>query len=269
MAAAADALGLRDSVRAGFLDGQLAVFLACNPPVSAWEHWWNSYPEVSAMLATGYLAAATVVQDQLRPNYPNLVRRPFDALDAGLPAGVFGPNHDQVVAIIEAVSGLNDDQADRIEAVWAREPKGDLASFGYPWPLRPDLGRDGWMPPDKGRRHHAWIELMLLAGKQEMAARRFEWATNSAWMRLARLPGSRERALSLHGAIKAAVAAAMFADLAPAELVAELDEAWRSRDHAVEPSSWWEREEEGIASRGARPARRQCGRWPFRPRQPS
>lgn len=220
------------------------------------------------MFATGYLAAATVVQDQLLPSDLNLVRRPFDALDHGLPAGVFGPNHDEVVAIIETVSGLSDDQADGITAVWAREPTGDLASFGYPWALRPELGRDGWMPPDKGRRHHAWIELLLLAGREQMAARRFEWATNSAWMRLARSSRSRERALWLTGAIKAAVAAPMFADLAPAELVAELDEAWRSRDHTVKPSLWWEHEGERAAAREARRARRQRGPyWLFRARR--
>ena len=257
--AAAEVLGLHDSVRAAFLDGQLAVLLACNPPYPAWEYWWNSYPEVAATFATGYLAAATVVQDQLLPSDLDLVRRPFDALDHGLPAGVFGPNHDAAVAIIEAVSGLQTTQADRVAAVWARKPDGDLTNFGFPSALRPELGRDGWMPERKGRRHHAWIELMLLAGKKEMKARRFEWATNSAWMRLPRLPGSRELALSLHGAIEAAVAAAVFADLAPAELLAELDEAWRSRDHAVEPSLWWERKGERAAARAARRARFQRG----------
>jgi hypothetical protein len=258
---AADTPELRESVRAAFLDGELAALLACNPVMFELEHWWHSYPH--EMEVAGYVAAATVVQDRLTPSELDLVRCPFEALDGGFPAGVFGPNHDLVMAVIEAVSRIDHDQAGRIIDAWTRKPAGDLTRFGYPGPLHSELGRDGWMPERKGRRHHAWIELMLLTGPREMAARRFEWAVRSAPTSRARLGNNHEREALFEGAIKAAVAAAMFADLAPARLIAELDEAWRSRDHAVAPSGWWEREGRHRAALAVESAPRRIARRRF------
>jgi hypothetical protein len=229
----------RDAIRTAFLDGQMSVLMACDPKVLALEHWWNFYPEVSAMSAVAYLAAATVVEDRLAPEALAIARRPFDALDHGLPGGLFGPNHDAVVAIVEAVSDLTREQARRIEREWSLEPTGDLANFGFPGPLDEGRGAEGWMPRWKGRRHHAWIELLQRVGPATMAERRFAWATTSARSRI-RAAGEPRPTPELRGAIEAAVAATLFEDLVHAALVEELTQPWRSRDADIAPSSWWE-----------------------------
>jgi hypothetical protein len=235
------------SVRAAFLDGQRAVFLACNPVMGALEHWWTNYPEVSAMDAAGFLAAAEVVADTIEPDALALARRPFVALDEGLPAGLFGPRHDDVAAIIDAAAWLTEAQVGRIVRAWARPPTGDLRSFGYSGPRYRERGIDGWMPPDKGRRHHAWIRLRTEVDPQVGRDRRLAWATLSAKIRAGHSPGANAHWLNgpkgdagilLTGAVEAAVAASLLADRVPADLVAELTEAWRSLDGDLEPSTW-------------------------------
>lgn len=224
---AAVATGRRDAVTVAFLDGQHAVLAACAPVAGALEHWWNNYPEVPAMEAAGYLAAATAVADALEPAALAAARAPFNALRDGLPTGVFGPRHGEVVAILEAVSGLNRDQADRIVASWAApEPRGDLEDFGYPGPAHPERGLDGWMPMKKGRHHLAWIELMTAADRGVRDARNFDWARVSTWMRT-RVDGQPPRSPLLKGAIEGALAATLLADLVPQMLADGLTAAWR------------------------------------------
>jgi len=232
--AAAIQSGRTEAVRAAFLDGQISVVAACNPVMGALEHWWNRYPEVPAMGAAAYLAAAMVVEDHLDAAVFTIARQPFDALERGFPQGLFGPNHDLVTAIIDAASALAPEQGHRIEQAWRRAPSGDTACFGYPGPLHRGRGIDGWLPKRKGRRHHAWITLMIAVPDSIRSERKLGWAQHSA------RPPASIHTPEVSAAVKAAVTASLLSDLVAQDLTEELTEAWRSKDGPVAPSLWWE-----------------------------
>lgn len=216
--------------RRAFLDGQAAIFWACNPVMGALEHWWNSFPEVVAMESAGYAAAALTVADVIDASALHIALWPWRSLRSGQPrADAFGPASHEVLSIIEESAHLTVAQADRIVTAWAEPERARViawrAGASSDWP--PPVG-----PPTFAVARASLPRDLRWSRQVDTALRRVAIAHVPEQRRVLR---ASFYAYCLSNATRDAVLAAIASDVLEPRVVRELEDPWQRRDELKGP----------------------------------